>query len=206
VVGVEEARMKGPPVRHVLAAMAILLALVFAAPSAFAHMTSYGFLKADLTEDSVSGQLELAMRDLDIAYGLGAGGDGSGVIDELRLRESEIAARIFARISIGSKVEPCSLVPGPFSLDIRGGATYAIFPFTGHCEELGRLVKVAYDLMFDIDPQHRALVDFRREDNSYSGIMTPDTKVLEFDLGTNNLRAIIFLLYPTGRASYLDRI
>jgi len=190
--------MRPSPARHVLATLILLLAVFCAAPRAFAHMTSYGFLKADLTEDSVSGQLELAVRDLDIAYKLDADGDGKVTWDELQSREAEIAGKVFARVSIGSKVEACTLTPGTLALDIRGGETYAIFPFSGHCEELGRLVRVAYDLMFDIDAQHRALVDFRRDESSYSGVMTPDTKVVEFDLGTNNLRAIILSYIQQG--------
>jgi hypothetical protein len=193
-----ETQMKGSPVRHILAAVAFLLAVVSAASPATAHMTSYGFLKADLGEDSVSGQLELAVRDLDIAYELDADRDGKVTSEELQSREQEIAARVFAEISIGSRLEPCTLEPGALSLDIRGGETYAIFPFSGHCEELGRLVRVTYDLMFDIDPQHRALVDFRRDESSYSGVMTPDIKVIEFDLGTNNLRAIILSYIQQG--------
>jgi hypothetical protein len=190
--------MRCSPVRHLLAGFVLLVAIFCAVPPASAHMTSYGFLKADLTEDSVSGQLELAVRDLDIAYKLDADGDGKVTWDELQSREQEIAERVLAGISIGSRVEACTLSAGTLALDIRGGETYAIFPFSGRCEELGRLVRVAYDLMFDIDAQHRALVDFRRDENSYSGVMKPDTKVIEFDLGTNNLRAIVLSYIQQG--------
>lgn len=184
--------------RHVLAAAILLLAIFCPVPPASSHMTSYGFLKADLTDDSVSGQLELAVRDLDIAYKLDADGDGKVTWEELQSREAEIAEKVFSKLSIGSRLEPCTLTPGPLALDIRGGETYAIFAFSGRCEELGRLVRVSYDLMFDIDAQHRALVDFRRDESSYSGVMTPDAKVIEFDLGTNNLSAIILSYIQQG--------
>jgi hypothetical protein len=190
--------MTSSPLRRVVAAGFVVLAIVLGLRPASAHMTSYGFLKADLGADSVSGQLELAVRDLDIAYRLDADADGKVIWEELQSREAEIAARVFSKISIGSRVEACTLELGMLSLDIRGGETYAIFPFSGHCEELGRLVRVAYDLMFDIDAQHRALVDFRRDESSYSGVMKPDKKVVEFDLGTNNLRAIIFSYIQQG--------
>jgi hypothetical protein len=190
--------MQGSPVRYLLATIVLLLAIAGAVDPATAHMTSYGFLKADLGEDSVSGQLELAVRDLDIAYKLDADGDGKVTWEELQSREQEIAARVLSKISIGSRLESCTLAPGTLALDIRGGETYAIFPFSGQCEELGRLVRVSYDLMFDIDAQHRALVDFRRDESSYSGVMTPDTKVLEFDLGTNNLHAIALSYIQQG--------
>jgi hypothetical protein len=190
--------MKCSPVRHLLAATVLLLATAFVVPPAAAHMTSYGFLKANLTEDSVSGQLELAVRDLDIAYNLDADADGKVTWEELESREPEIAARVFSEISIDSRLEACALVPGTLALDMRGGETYAILPFSGRCEELGRLVRVAYYLMFDIDAQHRALVDFRRDESSYSGVMTPESKVIEFDLGTNNLRAIVLSYIQQG--------
>jgi len=189
--------MRCSPVRHLVAGVVLLLAILAAAPVS-AHMTSYGFLKADLGAESVAGQLELAVRDLDIAYQLDADGDGKVTWDELRSREQEIAERVLAKVSIGSRVEACTLAPGTLALDIRGGETYAIFPFSGRCEELGRMVRVGYDLMFDIDAQHRALVDFRRDESSYSGVMTPDTKVIEFDLGTNNFRAIVLSYIQQG--------
>jgi hypothetical protein len=190
--------MRCSTVRYVLAGIVVLLATLCAPPRAQAHMTSYGFLKADLAEASVSGQLELAVRDLDIAYELDADGDAKVTWDELQGREQEIAARVLAGISIGSRVAACTLSPGTLALDIRGGETYAIFPFVGHCEALGRLVRVGYDLMFDIDAQHRALVDFRRGESSYSGVMTPDTKVVVLDLGTDTPRAIVLSYIQQG--------
>lgn len=182
--------MMGSAARLLLVLLLALSAWFCVAPAS-AHMTSYGFLKADVGEDSVTGQLELAVRDLDILFKLDADADGKVVWEELRSREQEIAAAVLAKISIGSRIEPCTLRPGTLALDIRGGETYAIFPFSGTCESLGRMLRVGYDLMFDVDAQHRALVDFRRDDASYSGVMNPETRVVEFDLGTSNLGAII---------------
>ncbi len=167
---------------------AVILSVIALTPiSAAAHTQSYGFLHVKVEDDRVSGQLELAVRDLDIAYGLDANGDGKITWGELRQREAEIAAQVLQKISIGPADEPCDLAPKDIAIDTRGGENYAIFPFTGSCEAIGSQVRVGYDLMFSVDAQHRGLVDVTRGDIGRSTVMTPETRVAVLDLESNNL-------------------
>jgi hypothetical protein len=138
-------------------------------------------------KDRVSGQLELAVRDLDITYGLDADGDGKITWGELRQREVEIATLVLQKISIGPADAPCDLTPKDIAIDSRGGESYSIFPFKGVCEALGSQVRVGYDLMFSVDAQHRGLVDVTRGDIGRSTVMTPETRVGVLDLESNNL-------------------
>jgi hypothetical protein len=159
---------------------------LFSTTGVEAHTQSYGFLRATVHDDHVSGQLELAVRDLDLAYALDADGDGNVTWGELRKRESELAPLVLRKISIGPAGAPCELVPGAIAIDSRGGENYAIFPFTGSCAVLGGQVRVGYDLMFGLDAQHRGLVDLGKGDIARSTVMTPETRIAVIDLESDN--------------------
>jgi hypothetical protein len=167
-----------------------LVTMLVPIPCAMAHKTSFGYLRAYFEGDRVSGKLELAVRDFDFAFfdfAFGPAAD-SGSIDWNRLHrhEAEIASLLLDRISLGAPGTPCKLEPGPVEID-RPGEPFLILPFSGVCTELRGQLQVRYDLMFDVDPQHRAILDLRRDGESASGILSPETKVLQFDKGTRGL-------------------
>ena len=151
-----------------------------------AHSQSYGFLRATVHDNDISGQVELAVRDLDLAYALDADGDGNVTWGELRKRESEIASLVLRGISIGPASAPCDLVPAAIAIDSRGGENYAIFPFTGACRLPSGQIRVGYDLMFGSDAQHRGLVDLGRGSIGRSTVMTPETRVAVIDPESDN--------------------
>src|SRR5215471_16184737 len=123
-----------------LSAAIIISGTFFSASCVEAHSQSYGFLRATVRDNHVSGQVELAVRDLDLAYALDADGDGNVTWGELRKREPELASLVLRKILIGPANAPCDLVPGVIAIDSRGGENYAIFPFTGACKLLGSQV------------------------------------------------------------------
>jgi hypothetical protein len=159
---------------------------LFSASCVEAHSQSYGFLRATVQDNHVSGQVELAVRDLDLAYALDADGNGNITWGELRKRESELASLVLRKISIGPADAPCDLAPGAIAIDSRGGESYAIFPFTGACALPGGQVRVGYDLMFGLDAQHRGLVDLGRGSVGRSTVMTPETRVAVLDLESDS--------------------
>ena len=62
---------------------AMLASLVLVA-TAHAHIASNGFLVAKVAGNEVSGSLELAVRDVELAIGIDANGDGKVTWGELR--------------------------------------------------------------------------------------------------------------------------
>ncbi|HEY8009194.1 MAG TPA: HupE/UreJ family protein [Methylocella sp.] len=185
------------------AAFVIIATVLVYAPCAWAHKTSYGYLKADFSSSAVSGKLELAIRDFDFAFfdfAFGAGADGGGKVnwDQLHRHEHEIASLLLNKISIGSPGAPCNLDPGAMGINTLGGEYYIVLPFSGNCSSAGGPLQASYDLMFDIDAQHRGLIDIRRGNDVYSGVMTPETKVLLFDADTENLRDTVLSYIHQG--------
>lgn len=174
-----------------LFAAAVFFAILLPATLADAHTQSYGFLRVNVANSRVTGQLELAVRDLDFAYAIDANGDGKVTWGELRQREPEISSLVLHGISIGPADAACDLATQSIAIDTRGGENYVIFPFTGTCGVLGDQVRVGYDLMFGIDAQHRGLVDLTRGDAGRSTVMTPEARVAVLDLESGNLLDVI---------------
>jgi hypothetical protein len=83
-------------------------------------------------------------------------------------------------------------------INTLGGEYYIVLPFSGNCSSAGGPLQASYDLMFDIDAQHRGLIDIRRGNDVYSGVMTPETKVLLFDADTENLRDTVLSYIHQG--------
>lgn len=188
---------------HLFSVSATLIVVSFFAPCALAHKTSYAYFHAAIAGDALSGKLELAVRDFDFAffdYAFGPGADKGGKVNlnQLHRHEKEIAALLLEKIAIGAPGAPCSLAPGPIALTSHNGEDYVYLPLSGSCRSLGPEVQVSYDLMFEIDPQHRALVDVERDGKTYTGVMTPQSKVLRFTASGENLRDTIFSYIHQG--------
>jgi hypothetical protein len=154
---------------------------LLAAPAASAHTQSYGFLTVSVTDDSLEGRLDLAVRDLDSAYDLDLDRNGEITWGEFRAREAELRATLLDGISIGAADARCRLEGGPALTDSRGGTTYIVLPFGGRCASVGGPIEVGYDLIFDTDAQHRALAAVTVAGRTYSVVLSPDARKISFD-------------------------
>ena len=66
--------------------------IALAAAGAQAHKPSDSYLVVSIDGDTVRGQWDIALRDLDFAIGLDADGDGNITWGEVRARHADIAA------------------------------------------------------------------------------------------------------------------
>jgi hypothetical protein len=170
------------PLALILAGALFGLACLLAPTRAHAHAQSYAFLRVDVVDDHhVKGQLELAVRDLDLLYDLDADGDGKVTWGEVRQRESQLGFLVVENLSMGPIEETCKLSPGPIAIDMRGGENYVIIPFSGPCGSLGNELTIAYDVMFSVDAQHRALVEVKNGEVSREGQLTQDRMSRDFN-------------------------
>jgi len=148
-------------------------ALMAATAAASAHTQSYGFLTVTRGEASLDGRIELAVRDLDTAYDLDADRDGKIAWGEYRTRETELGNAVLAGISMGPEGSPCDLIAEPALTDSRGGETYIVIPFRSTCPKTSAPFRIGYDLMFNIDAQHRGLVAVTEAGETRSFVVTP---------------------------------
>jgi hypothetical protein len=136
-------------------ALAILIVLSTTAP-AWAHRPSDAQLRLAVSGDHLTGQLDVAVRDLDAALAIDDG-DGALTWGELEAARPRIADYIASRLHVAGR---CSR---PIEIDSAGAALvdlsdgpYWSTPLTIHCAP-GDLT-ITYALLFDVDAQHRGLV------------------------------------------------
>jgi hypothetical protein len=157
--------MMRAPMQALWACLALTLSL--STLPAQAHKPSDSYLTLAVNGTSVTGQWDIALRDLDFALGLDANGDGDITWGEVRARHADIAAFAQARLSVKAvdaatpDGSACTLQIGPQAIDGHTDGAYTVMPLQFVCPSAkGALsgIKVDYRLFADIDPQHRGLL------------------------------------------------
>jgi hypothetical protein len=146
--------------------VALLVGLV-AAPT-FAHKPSDAYLTLDRDGVVLSGQWDIALRDLDNALSLDANGDGEITWGEVRAKHAEIAAYALDRLRVASTGNVCPLAVTAHAIDAHTDGAYAVLKLAGRCAQSGPTLTIDYRLFFDLDPQHRGLLNFVENGNSTS--------------------------------------
>ncbi len=161
---------------------------------AFAHKPSDSYLKIALEGSTLQGQWDIALRDLDYALGLDADGDGAITWGELRRRHREIAAYAFSHLTITGKGETCAHKVREHLVDHHTDGAYAVLRFEALCPKTPEPLGISYRLFFDLDPQHKGLLNLTHGGQTHSAIFSADqdTQVIEF-LGVNRTKQ--FLAY-----------
>ncbi len=135
-------------------ALVMLLAMV---STAWAHKPSDAHLRLAVEGDRFVGRIEVSVRDLDAALAID---DGNGDITwgEITAASPRIAAYVTKRLAIADGGKPCALTLGePALVDLFDGA-YWTAPVTAACSDRPAELVVTYQLLFDIDAQHRGIV------------------------------------------------
>lgn len=156
--------------RLLLVLLALLAPLAAAGPAA-AHTQSYGFLTVTAGDAAIDGRIELAVRDLDAALGLDGNADGTITWGEVRGREAALADTVLAGLRLGPPGAPCALAAEPMMTDMRGGEAYLVLPFHAGCAA-GDL-EIGYDLLFDVDAQHRLIATVVSDAATRNLVLTP---------------------------------
>jgi hypothetical protein len=145
-----------------------------AAP-AFAHKPSDSYLTLNVQGKQVSGQWDIALRDLDMAIGLDADGNGELTWDEVKARHPAIAAYALSRLSIAVKDSgACKLAVTEQLLDDHSDGAYAVLRLAATCPADVSTLDIDYRLLFDIDPQHKGLLRLGYQGTTSTAIFTPD--------------------------------
>ena len=138
--------------------VAIALVVLFAASPAYAHKPSDAHLGLAIAGDTVTGRLDVAVRDLDAALVLDADGDGAITWAEITAAGGAIERYLGERIAIAAGDRACTLALGTIGVAELSDGAYLAIPMTAVCAEQPRALAVTYRLLFDVDAQHRGLV------------------------------------------------
>jgi hypothetical protein len=147
------------------------------AGTASAHKPSDSYLVLDVAGKEVTGQWDIALRDLDMAIGLDQDGNGALTWDEVRARHDAIAAYALARLALASGGAACPLRVTGHLLDDHSDGAYAVLRLHATCAADVVTLDATYRLLFDIDPQHKGLLRLTHGAQTSTAIFTPDSPV-----------------------------
>jgi hypothetical protein len=172
----------------VLSLLFFCAALALTLSPALAHLASDSYLRLEIDSDSrITGQWDIALRDLDLALGLDANTDGKITWGELRAKQRAVQDYAFSRLSIAELAGSCRLRPAELLVDYHAGNAYAVMPFTVDCPAASGRLTLQYGLLFDRDPTHRGLLTLAVPGAVKADILTPDKSAVIFDLASRPL-------------------
>ena len=163
-----------------------ILALVGLLPAAQAHKPSDSYLSIRVDAAAITGQWDIALRDLDFAIGLDADGNGEITWGEVRVKHAEIAAYALARIAVRSDDAPCTIEPGAQQVDTHTDGAYTVLPLTIRCARAPAQLAIDYTLFADLDPQHRGLLNLQAQGVTRTAVLGPQAPTQRFELATVN--------------------
>ena len=162
---------------------ALALLLLLASLAAEAHKPSDSYLHFRIDGAQVTGQWDIALRDLEQAIGLDADGDGEITWGELRARHADIAAYALARLRISGDAGNCPLAVSGHQVDQHSDGAYAVLRFAGTCERAPAAIEIGYSLFFDFDAQHKGLLKLEYQGRVQSLVFSPERATQRFELG-----------------------
>ena len=159
--------------RVLLALCAVLLLIT--APHARAHKPSDSYLSIRADGNVISGQWDIALRDLEFAIGVDTDRNGEITWGELRARLPEIDAYIFARLQFSADGKACAALPQEHLVDDHSDGAYAVIRFRVDCGRAAyQEAELNYTLFADIDPTHRGLLRVVGRTQTATAVLGPD--------------------------------
>jgi hypothetical protein len=148
--------------------------LLFSFGAAHAHKPSDSYLTINAEGQRLSGQWDIALRDLDFALGLDQDGDSELTWDEIRGQHSAIAAYALARLALANRNGVCTLRAGQQLIDHHTDGAYAVLRFDAACPGPVDALSIGYTLFAEIDPQHKGLARIGHRGQVSTAIFSPD--------------------------------
>lgn len=146
--------------------VAVALATLLTLPRlAAAHSPSTGRVTLDVDSRDgreLRGSVQLAIRDLDTALWLDRDQNGDVTWAELQSAEPAVRNYVAQRLQLGESSR-CSVTWQALRVATLNDGNYATLPLLLHCALAPTELTVRYRLLFDIDAQHRGLVQWNTQ-------------------------------------------
>jgi HupE / UreJ protein len=156
--------------------------LALCATPAIAHKASDSYLVLNVKGQEVSGQWDIALRDIDFAIGLDANSDGEITWGEVQARHADIAAWALGRLTL-QRGSDCTIKVAEHLVDTHTDGAYAVLRLAGTCPSGTEALTLNYRLLFDIDALHRGLLRLDLDGVAHAAVLAPDTGVLTIKAG-----------------------
>jgi hypothetical protein len=162
-------------------AVAIGLLLTLALP-VWAHKASDSYLVLSVQGQTVTGQWDIALRDVDFAIGLDADSDGEITWSEVQARQQDLDAWALGQMTL-QRGGNCTLAVTEHLVDDHTDGAYAVLRIAGACPSATADVGIQYRLLFDLDALHRGLMRLDLDGMNHTAVLSPDTGVLTIKAG-----------------------
>lgn len=170
----------------ILAAFAAAIACMSMPTLAHKPSDSYLTIKAD--RGTVSGQWDIALRDLDLAVGLDIDGDGTITWGEVKTQRDAISRYALSHLSLAHST-PCTLNVADVLIDEHTDGAYAVLRLAGTCTDAAAPLTVDYRLLFDLDAQHRGLLKLESAGQTTTAIFATTTRRQQFAIAPSTSAA-----------------
>ena len=160
----------------------VLILMALAAPLAQAHIASNGFLSLRVERTQVSGALELAIRDGELAVGLDRDGDGKVTWGELKSSQTALQVYVLKHLHLTGDHGPCRLGFDSVQVNDRVDGRYLWLPINADCGGVVRRLAIDYTLLGDEDPSHRGLLSLSAGGATQTAVLGGASAARSFDL------------------------
>ncbi|TAH11290.1 MAG: HupE/UreJ family protein [Curvibacter sp.] len=160
----------------------LLAALGLCALPAWAHKASDSYLVLQVNGAQVTGQWDIALRDIDFAIGLDADGNADITWGELRARHADIAAWATSALTL-ERGGVCPLRVIQHQVDEHTDGAYAVLTLEATCPAAGGDLALHYRLLFELDALHRGLLRLELDGLTHSAVLSPDAAHPRFAVG-----------------------
>ena len=166
--------------------LALVLALFAGAVSAHKPSDSYLTLTVPASGPVLEGQWDVALRDLDFVLGLDADHDGAITWGELKAARDRIAEYAFARLTLeaigrGDR-STCRTYLTDLLVDEHVDGHYAVLRFSADCGLRPVELVVRYQLLFEVDPTHRGLLQVVGDGHEQAEVLSKEAPVASVNL------------------------
>ncbi len=167
-------------------ALMFLFSILFCSSLALAHKPSDSYLNINLKNASLTGRWDVALRDLDYAIGLDDNDDGAITWGELKTHRVAVESYLLSKLEVRSENQTCKLSSSGYLVDDHTDGAYVVMPFSSDCSSNPSSLKVNYNLLFDLDPQHRGLLNLETINGTQTAIFSPENHNLSVQLHAQN--------------------
>ena len=162
--------------------LALLLVLLLAGPLAQAHIASNGFLTLKVDGPKVSGAVELAIRDGELAVGLDRDGNGKVTWGELKSSQAALQNYMRGHLRLTGADAPCPLKFAAVEVNDRVDGSYLWLPITADCGGAFRRLSIDYTLLDAVDPSHRGLLTLFANGAAQTAVLGGGAGTRQFEL------------------------
>jgi len=156
----------------------LFIASASASGSAQAHSSSNSYITVSSFNEAAVLRADINLRDIDLVFDLDQNKDGKVSWGETLTKTAELKVWLEQGIQLSTKGQKCALAKMNIKASDHADGTYLSVEWTVACLDVAEDglsgLTLRYDLMFDQDNLHRALVKIDLPNFQSSAILSPD--------------------------------